>query len=58
MANPKAALVSKATVAVASIQLTDGQELPRPTHNIRSRHLKPSVTPSHVHVVAFAIIDL
>ena len=57
-ANPKVAFKSKATTAVASIQPTGGQELPGPMHNIRSRHLEPSVIPAPVYAVAFAVIAL
>ena len=48
VANHKVTLESKATAAVASIQPTGGQEFPGPMHNIRSRHLEPSVTPASV----------
>ena len=56
MANPKAALESKATAAAASILLTSGQEFPRPPHNVRSQELGSLTTPDPLYIVVFSAV--
>ena len=58
MANPKAALKSKATAAAASIRLTSGQEFPRPPHNLRSQELRSLTTPDPLYIVVFSAVAL
>ena len=58
MANPKAALKSKATAAAASIRLTSGQEFPRPPHNLRSQELGSLTTPDPLYIVVFSAVAL
>jgi len=56
MTNPKAALESKATMTVASIQLTDDQEFPCPLHNLWSQELGSLITPAPLYIVVFSTV--
>ena len=56
MANPKAALKSKATAAAASIRLT--RSFPTPPHNLRSQELGSLTTPDPLYIVVFSAVAL
>ena len=65
MANPKAALKSKATMAAAAaaaaaaaIRLTIGQEFPLSPHNLRSQELGSLTTPDPLYIVVFLAVAL
>ena len=46
--------IPEAKAATKPIQPTSGQESPHPQQNIQSQQFKPSTTPAHVAIVAFA----
>ena len=56
MANPKAALKSKATAAAASIRLTSGQEFHCPLHNLQSQELGSLTTPAPLYIVVCSAV--